>query len=293
MARSDRMLGKRAAALVVALALTAVGTAPGPRTASAAPDGAVAAQEVAVVIEDRVFVPTETRVPVGATVTWTNRGNLPHTATSQGNWDSGRLAAGATWSRQFDAPGTFAYICTIHPNDMRATLVVEEGPAGSTAPSAGSVFAVEQPGPPTAALVDPGGSRGSNTAFGGIGSINPGLANVGAVAGPGAAAAQLAPQGGSGVTGDAMLLQLGATTTVTVALSGLAPGSAHAGHIHQGSCNGPVLFPLETITADANGQGRATATVDAPLDLGTWWVQYHTSDSPPGTAIACGQVAGG
>jgi hypothetical protein len=101
--------------------------------------------------------------------------------------------------------------------------------------------------------------------------------------------AALASQAGSTVTGEASLAQTGDTTTVTVVLSGLAPDSAHAGHIHGGACSGPILFPLATIRGDSMGQGTGTATVNAPLDAANWWVQYHASDSPPGPPIACGQ----
>ncbi|HEY7068110.1 MAG TPA: cupredoxin family copper-binding protein [Chloroflexota bacterium] len=107
------------------------------------------------------------------------------------------------------------------------------------------------------------------------------------------AMADLAASNNSGVTGHAMLTQAGNTTTVQVTLSGMAPGSAHAGHIHSGACSGPIIFPLGTITADSAGQGSATATVNAPIDLSTWWVQYHASDSPPGPPIACGQPTTG
>jgi plastocyanin len=255
-----------------------------------------AALQAGAIIDDRIFIPMELRVPAGTTVTWTNQGRLPHTTTSPGVWDSGRLAPGASWSMRFDAPDTFNYLCSIHPDEMRGSIVVEAAPAAGDSSPPGPAFTTAGPGPlPASPLDQPsgGGTRGSNPAFGGIGSVNPGLANVGAVAGPGAAAAALAPRGDSGVSGEATLLALGAMTTVNVTLAGLAPGSAHAGHIHQDGCDGPILFPLETITADASGQGRATATVDAPLELGSWWVQYHASDSPPGPAIACGQVAGG
>lgn len=301
MRRAYLRLGTRAAALATALLLGGGTAAPDAATAAtllagrqAAPVPAVAAQQATALIDDRRFIPLELLVSAGTTVTWTNQGQLTHTTTSQGAWDSGRLAPGASWSRQFDTPGTFAYVCTIHPNEMRATVVV--GEASGSSQATGPNFTVASPSaPPNSPLDEPsgGGSRGTNSAFGGINSINPGLANVGAIAGPGAAAAGLVPQNGSGVTGEATLLQLGATTTVNVSLSGLAPGSAHAGHIHQGSCNGPILFPLETITANANGEGNATAIVDAPLELGTWWVQYHASDSPPGPPITCGQVAAG
>jgi len=106
---------------------------------AAAPAGA--AQQPTVAIVDRAFQPIEIVVVAGTSVTWTNRGRLPHTTTSPGTWDSGRLAPGASWSRQFDAPGTFNYICAIHPNEMRARIVVQEAaapapPAPTEPPSA-------------------------------------------------------------------------------------------------------------------------------------------------------------
>jgi hypothetical protein len=111
-----------------------------------------------------------------------------------------------------------------------------------------------------------------------------------APAGGSTASATLASQLSSGVSGLATLAQSGAATTVTVTLMGLAPGSAHAGHIHRGSCSGAIIFPLAVLTADASGQGTATATVNAPIDAGSWWVQYHSGENPPGPPVACGPV---
>lgn len=110
-----------------------------------------------------------------------------------------------------------------------------------------------------------------------------------AATGP-SATANLAAQLNSGVTGRANLVQSGETTTVTVTLSGMAPSSAHAGHIHRGSCSGAIILPLSVITADTSGEGTMTVTVNAPIDASSWWIQYHTSDNPPGPPIACGQV---
>jgi hypothetical protein len=93
------------------------------------------------------------------------------------------------------------------------------------------------------------------------------------------------------VTGSATLAQSGETTSVTVTLSGMAPNSAHAGHIHRGSCSGAIIFPLGVLTADASGQGSVAATVNASIDAPSWWIQFHTSDNPPGPPIACGPVA--
>jgi plastocyanin len=39
-------------------------------------------------------------------------------------WDSGRLPIGGTFSRPFAKPGTYDFVCTIHPA-MHGTITVE------------------------------------------------------------------------------------------------------------------------------------------------------------------------
>ena len=90
-------------------------------------------------IVDFAFDPDSLPVATGTTVTWQNRGTAPHTVTAaDGSFDSGMIAAGGTYARTFDAPGTFAFACSFHP-DMTGTVVVSAaagGPPGSTASSA-------------------------------------------------------------------------------------------------------------------------------------------------------------
>jgi plastocyanin len=77
-------------------------------------------------IRDFRFEPAELRVPAGATVTWTNRGAVAHTSTSDGaGWDSGNIAPGASYSRAFATAGSLPYHCEPHPT-MQATIVVVE-----------------------------------------------------------------------------------------------------------------------------------------------------------------------
>jgi Cu/Zn superoxide dismutase len=70
------------------------------------------------------------------------------------------------------------------------------------------------------------------------------------------------------------------TLAVSLKASGLKPGTAHAVHIHTGSCRaqGDVLYPLPDLTADAQGNAQETATVDkvtgAPPAHG-WYVNVH------------------
>lgn len=100
-----------AAALAPLPGATAAGPAP------AAADGA------AVDIASFAFAPAELRVPVGTTVTWTNRDPAPHTATGE-RFDTGTLAQGESAAVTFDTAGTFDYACAIHPA-MRGRVVVE------------------------------------------------------------------------------------------------------------------------------------------------------------------------
>jgi plastocyanin len=61
---------------------------------------------------------------VGTTVKWTNKDNVPHTVTSAtGDWDSGQLSNGQSFSHTFTQAGTFAYQCTVHPT-MKGTITV-------------------------------------------------------------------------------------------------------------------------------------------------------------------------
>ena len=77
-------------------------------------------------------------VEVGTMVTWTNLDKAPHTTTSgfpeapSGEWDSGTLELGGSFSFAFEQVGSFLYFCEIHPNIMRAT--VEVVPTGSISP---------------------------------------------------------------------------------------------------------------------------------------------------------------
>lgn len=67
-------------------------------------------------------------VQVGTTVTWTNDdpGQM-HTVTAvDGEFDSGFLETGQTWSYTFTEAGEFEYYCLPHPW-MRAKVIVEEG----------------------------------------------------------------------------------------------------------------------------------------------------------------------
>src|SRR6266542_1409599 len=79
-------------------------------------------------------------VPPGTTVTWTNEGPTVHTATADaGQFDSGILEAGESYSFTFTELGSYDYFCIPHPF-MRGKVIVD---ANAPSPSTGPM----EPGP--------------------------------------------------------------------------------------------------------------------------------------------------
>ncbi len=90
-----------------------------------------AATDSGVQIVYRAYQPALLTVVAGQTVTWRNSGLGPHTVTSDaGQFDSGALQAGGTFSYTFAAPGTYAYSCTIHPTMHGKVVVLAALPPG-------------------------------------------------------------------------------------------------------------------------------------------------------------------
>ncbi len=79
----------------------------------------------AVKIDNFSFTPTTLTVPVGATVTWTNADDLPHTVVSDDkSFKSKALDTDEKFSYTFTKPGTYSYFCSLHPK-MTAKVVVQ------------------------------------------------------------------------------------------------------------------------------------------------------------------------
>ena len=99
-------------------------TMPMSATAQAPAGAPVAANSV--LIKNFAFAPAAITVKVGTKVTWTNQDTDAHTVTSQNNagpLNSQPLGTGQSYSYTFSAPGTYSYLCTIHPF-MTATVTV-------------------------------------------------------------------------------------------------------------------------------------------------------------------------
>jgi plastocyanin len=62
------------------------------------------------------FTPGEITIAPGETVTWTNDDGAPHGLEyNDGVKGVDPLLPGASFSRQFDRPGTYEYNCSVHP----------------------------------------------------------------------------------------------------------------------------------------------------------------------------------
>ena len=94
-------------------------------TAAAASDGP-AASHLDIEITNFAFGPAEATVTVGTEVVWTNNDGFDHSIVFEGNaFDpSPNLAQGDTFRVTFTEPGSYRYLCGIHP-EMSATIVVE------------------------------------------------------------------------------------------------------------------------------------------------------------------------
>lgn len=101
------------------------------------------------------FSPSQLDVLPGETVAWSNGSPRVHTVTSDtGLFDAGQLAPGASFARQFDDPGTYAYHCTIHAGmvgevDVRRVILgalpTAVVPAGTHVEISGRAADVTQP----------------------------------------------------------------------------------------------------------------------------------------------------
>ncbi|MCU1296880.1 MAG: putative Amicyanin precursor [Acidobacteriaceae bacterium] len=76
-------------------------------------------------IDNFSFGPQTVTVPVGATVTWTNRDDIPHTVVStDGVFKSKVRDTDEKFSYTFTKAGTYSYYCSVHPK-MTGQIVVQ------------------------------------------------------------------------------------------------------------------------------------------------------------------------
>ena len=81
-------------------------------------------EDLAVMIDNFTFEPAQLTVKVGATVTWKNRDDIPHTVVSAGKFRSKTLDTDDSYSFTFTSAGDYKYFCSLHPH-MTGMIKVE------------------------------------------------------------------------------------------------------------------------------------------------------------------------
>ncbi|HJP73751.1 MAG TPA: cupredoxin family copper-binding protein [Pseudonocardiaceae bacterium] len=103
----------------------------------------------AITMANYAFSPASATITAGESVTWTNTDQAPHDVTTTSApvaIHSPTLSTGQSWTYTFSTPGTYSYICSIHP-DMHATLVVEPAAPVTTAAAVPPPVTRRQPVP--------------------------------------------------------------------------------------------------------------------------------------------------
>ena len=76
-------------------------------------------------IDNFSFGPATLTVPVGTSVTWTNRDDIPHTVVStEGVFKSKVLDTDEKFTFTFSKAGNYPYFCSIHPK-MTGKVIVQ------------------------------------------------------------------------------------------------------------------------------------------------------------------------
>jgi plastocyanin len=104
---------------LLALALSACGSGAASEAPMAAADNNGGST---VTIKDLAYTPATLTVGMGATVTWVWRdGAIAHDV--KGDGFKSQVMAEGTFRHRFTQPGTYKYLCTLHPN-MTGTIEV-------------------------------------------------------------------------------------------------------------------------------------------------------------------------
>jgi YVTN family beta-propeller protein len=82
------------------------------------------ASEITVKIAGFAFAPLEISAAAGQRVTWVNEDAAPHAVAMKEGAASGVLAPGERYAMKFDRPGSYDYVCSVHPY-MKGKVIVQ------------------------------------------------------------------------------------------------------------------------------------------------------------------------
>lgn len=114
-----------AMAVLLVAGLAACGSSGHPSSSSSRTTTVTSLAADQVVIKNFAFTPATITVKAGTTVTWVDRDQVAHSVVADHNTfpSSPTLQPGDRYSHTFNTPGSFPYICGIHPY-MTGTVVV-------------------------------------------------------------------------------------------------------------------------------------------------------------------------
>jgi plastocyanin len=116
---NDVWVASFTAVVIIAVVLLLAGSP------SVAANDQASAANAEVKIDNFSFGPATVTVPVGATVTWKNVDDIPHTVVStDGVFKSKVRDTDETFSYTFTKAGTYPYYCSVHPK-MTGKVVVQ------------------------------------------------------------------------------------------------------------------------------------------------------------------------
>ena len=119
MKRNSVWVAGFASAVIIAVVLLVAGSP------SVTANDQPSAANAEIKIDNFVFGPQTITVPVGATVTWTNKDDIPHTTVStDGVFKSNVMDTDEKFSFKFTKAGTYSYYCSVHPK-MTGKIVVQ------------------------------------------------------------------------------------------------------------------------------------------------------------------------
>ena len=93
---------------------------PAPVAAQSGQDSTADSGQVA--ISGMQFSPATLTIKAGESVTWQHKDRMPHTVVGEG-FGSATMSGGNTFTHTFNAPGEYAYQCSLHPG-MKGKIVV-------------------------------------------------------------------------------------------------------------------------------------------------------------------------
>ncbi len=247
--------------------------------------GLVQANTIIIDVKSNFFSPSDVTVNMGDTVRWMFDQGVHTTTSKDGLWDSGVLTPGSTFEHTFNAPGDFAYTCTLHFNccNMAGTVHVMAPSAAQLAVSAPASATAGSPFDLTVSAVDGSG----NVVPGYTGTVTFASSDSYPAALPMSYTFTAADQGTHTFPAAVTLFTAGSQTlTVQDSTTGSVIGGATVGVIAAPASQLMIVAPTSAVTGSAFDVTIMALDPYLNVDMnyaGT--VTWTTSDADPGISL--------